>query len=262
MDTWTAQLSRGGVAAVIAGLVLSATTAWAGAPAAPDQAPTPPSGAPAASGPAPQHGALLPAAGTFAPRFSLAVLAPGPAAAPAPTGAPKPPTGGTPPRFSTADLVGPRAIKPARALLVVFSASWCGPCKRELPELVKLVRPLAARGVSAVVVVVDREPQGVEAMRRLLHDELRVPFPVVLDRFGIVARRYHAANLPKSVVLDGQGRVVAVHEGYQAGTVAQLAGQLEALAAPLAPEDRAHKRKRNGKRRRKGKRAHAGRRSP
>ncbi len=180
--------------------------------------------------------AIMPPVGSYAPRFALARLTPQPEASGE--------------RFATADVVGPRAAKPARALVVVFSASWCAPCMRELPALVKLVRPLLSRGVRAVVVVVDREPQGLEAMRHTLLEDLALPFPAVHDRLGIVARRYDAANLPKSVVLDGQGRVVAVHEGYAPDTLKKLRAELEALASPLATTGTRSKGKRRHRRHR------------
>jgi thiol-disulfide isomerase/thioredoxin len=124
--------------------------------------------------------------------------------------------------LSSKKALSAKAEEPLRALVLSFGASYCKPCKRELPELKALAARLAGRGVLFTVVVRDKEPEGIEAMRKLTVDELALPFPVVSDRFGILARRYGAEELPFLVVVGADGVVRMVRSGFSEGTMSAL----------------------------------------
>ena len=124
--------------------------------------------------------------------------------------------------LSSKKALGAKAEEPLRALVLSFGASYCKPCKRELPELKALAARLSGRGVLFTVVVRDKEPEGIEAMRALTVDELALSFPVVSDRFGILARRYGAEELPFLVVVGSDGVVRMVRSGFSEGTMAAL----------------------------------------
>ncbi len=134
-------------------------------------------------------------------------------------------------RFSVRRLVGRHPKTPKRALVVVFSASWCGPCREEMPQVKALEARFREQGVAVVLVSLDRERAEIDQMREWVVDELRLPFPVVVDRRGRVDRLYRVEYLPKSVLIDAQGRVRYVHEGYAEGDVDALARQVAALLA-------------------------------
>ena len=136
--------------------------------------------------------------------------------------------------FSTKTFVGSRATDKKRALLINFAASYCGPCKKELPELQKLAKAYAPRGVLFAVVIVDKEKEGQEAMRKLLVETLALTSPALLDRFAIVGRRYNAETLPLSVIVGGDGKVRWLHSGYKADTIASIRTELDKVAAPPA----------------------------
>ena len=124
--------------------------------------------------------------------------------------------------FRLADYVGTKPRRPGRGVILSFAASYCGPCRDELAALKKRSRDLRAAGLTLAVVVIDTEQEGREAMRRLVVDELRLPFVVLADRFAVVARRYGADVLPMSVVLDRRGVVQWVQSGYKKGAVDRL----------------------------------------
>ena len=138
--------------------------------------------------------------------------------------------------FSTKAHVGSQASEPKHALLIDFAASYCAPCKEELPRLQALVDRYRARGVQLAVVVIDEEEEGMGSMRKLLLDEMGLAQPVVWDRFNIVARRYGASTLPFLVLIDGAGKVSWLRAGYEPDTVPALEAALEKLATPAAPD--------------------------
>jgi len=96
-----------------------------------------------------------------------------------------------------------------RPVLVSFWASWCGPCRIELPELQKLHDELAGRGFVLVTVNVDNTPQ---AARRFL-EVTRLAIPVYrashvdLVKLGV-------RSIPTNILVDPEGRAVRLYEGY------------------------------------------------
>lgn len=134
--------------------------------------------------------------------------------------------------FSTKTYVGAAAPEKKQALLLNFAASYCGPCKKEMPELSKLGAEYAERGVMFAVVVIDKEAEGIEAMRKFVVDELAMKAPVLSDRLAIVGRRYKADHLPLSVLIGSEGRVHWLRSGYEADTLATIKAELEKVAAP------------------------------
>jgi peroxiredoxin len=103
-------------------------------------------------------------------------------------------------RFSTADLRG-------KVVLVNFWGTYCGPCLKEMPEVIEAHRRFAPRGYETVAVAVrqDRE-EKVAAFAR----ERALPFKVVYDASGDIAREFDKVRITPTVfVLDRQGRVLA-----------------------------------------------------
>lgn len=92
-----------------------------------------------------------------------------------------------------------------RPLLVNFWASWCEPCREEMPSLAAL----AAQGfVVLTVAVADRDADAARFMR-----EAGIELPVLHDREQQVSRAWGARMLPYTVVLDRRHRVVARAQG-------------------------------------------------
>lgn len=124
-------------------------------------------------------------------------------------------------RFILRDHVGPTAQTPKKKLLLDFAASWCVPCREELAEIAKRKEAFDAAEIAVAVVVIDKEDEGVATMKKLI-DEIALPFPAVSDRFQVLARRYHVGTLPLAVVVNGDGVVTHVQEGYSAEHLSEL----------------------------------------
>jgi thiol-disulfide isomerase/thioredoxin len=97
-------------------------------------------------------------------------------------------------------------------VLINFWASWCGPCRHEMPALQAVAKGYAAQGLHVVGVAVD-DPV---AAQRLAH-ELGVGYPLLYGRSAadelLQACSAGRQGLPLSVVLDRRGRVCASHAG-------------------------------------------------
>jgi len=92
-----------------------------------------------------------------------------------------------------------------RVVLLAFWATWCGPCREELPRLDRLHRGLAGEGLRVVGVNVREERGAVAEYGRTLG----LTFPLVVDPQGVIQRAYGVIALPTTFVIARDGRAVA-----------------------------------------------------
>jgi peroxiredoxin len=117
------------------------------------------------------------------------------------------------PEFSLPSLQGSTvtlASLKGKVVLVDFWAQWCEPCKKELPQLDRLAKEYAAKGVVIVAVNIDKQRENAERMVK----QLGVSLPVLLDPAGSVAGTYDLPKMPTSFVIDKKGIVRFVNEGF------------------------------------------------
>jgi peroxiredoxin len=120
------------------------------------------------------------------------------------------------PDFTLRSVDGPNlrlTEQRGRVVLVNFWATWCGPCRQEMPHLNRLYEKYRASGFVLLGVNVDddtRNAIGVAA-------KLGVKFPVLLDTDKKVSQLYDLSAMPATVLIDKDGRVRFLHRGYQSG---------------------------------------------
>jgi len=135
--------------------------------------------------------------------------------------------GGTAPSFALPDLRGNQIqlaaeIKSHRVTLVNFWATWCPPCRQEIPELIALYKRYKPQGLQLLAVDLREDPGEVKAFAA----RQGMTFPVLIDSNGRVADKYGIYYIPTTYILDGDGRIRAKFEG---GTTAS------ALRAKIDP---------------------------
>jgi peroxiredoxin len=94
-------------------------------------------------------------------------------------------------------------------VLVNFWATWCPPCREEMPALERLYRQHKDRGLVLVAVSIDADPKLVPPYVRAS----KLTFPVALDPKAEVANKYGVRALPSSFVVDRQGAMAALALG-------------------------------------------------
>jgi peroxiredoxin len=112
-----------------------------------------------------------------------------------------------------------------QVVLVDFWASWCGPCRKSLPELDGLQDRFATQGVKVVGVSLDTEPGSMTAFL----EKVPVRFSILNDPTGQIGEAYSVVAMPTTFLIDRDGRIVARFEG---GTHTQE--EAAAVAALLA----------------------------
>jgi peroxiredoxin len=100
-----------------------------------------------------------------------------------------------------------------QVVLVNFWASWCGPCKVEMPHLNKLYDKYRSSGFNLLAVNIDDDARtgSATAVRWGLK------FPVLLDADKSVSRLYDLGSMPATVLIDRDGKVRYLHRGYRDG---------------------------------------------
>ena len=100
-----------------------------------------------------------------------------------------------------------------QVVLVNFWASWCGPCKVEMPHLNKLYDKYRASGFTLLAVNIDDDARTGAATAA----KWGLKFPVLLDADKHVSKLYDLGSMPATVLIDRDGKVRHLHRGYRDG---------------------------------------------
>ncbi|MGB1220652.1 MAG: TlpA disulfide reductase family protein [Alcanivoracaceae bacterium] len=110
-------------------------------------------------------------------------------------------------------------------VMVNFWASWCGPCRQEMPLLDELYSEYKDYGFVLLGVNVDEDS---EKAKDLL-EQVKVSFPVLLDPQGKVSALYDIDAMPSTVLIDRDGNQRYLHRGFKPGYEARYEEQVKAL---------------------------------
>ena len=98
-------------------------------------------------------------------------------------------------------------------VMLNFWASWCGPCRTEMPLLEDMQKKYQRMGFVLLGVNVDEDTK---AAQRFLND-VTTTFPMVLDSQGSISKSYNVDAMPTSIFIDRNGKIRDIHRGYKAG---------------------------------------------
>lgn len=119
------------------------------------------------------------------------------------------------PDFTLPDLEGNQislSTYKGRVVLLNFWATWCPPCRLEMPTMEKAYRKYRDKGFEVVAVSVDAGPKS--SVKSFLR-ELGLSFQVLLDPDMETLRAYRGFSLPMTVVIDRQGVIRSRELGYR-----------------------------------------------
>lgn len=99
-------------------------------------------------------------------------------------------------------------FKGKNPVLLVFFATWCPPCNREVPRLIEMQDKYIAKGLKILAVDID-EPA--DLVNQFIQQK-GINYTVLLDHGGQIAEKYKVSGIPTNILFDRQGRVKYV--GY------------------------------------------------
>src|SRR5690348_14747442 len=100
-----------------------------------------------------------------------------------------------------------------QVVMINFWASWCGPCRQEMPLLENIYKKYNKMGFTLIGVNVEPDPKAAEGFLK----DTPVNFPVIYDKDSTVSKAYDVSGMPSTVIIDRKGNIRVLHRGYKPG---------------------------------------------
>lgn len=110
-------------------------------------------------------------------------------------------------------------------VMINFWATWCGPCRQEMPILNDLYLKYRDKGFTLLGVNVEKNTSKAASMIR----DLRVVYPVLFDQQSEVSKLYKVDDMPSTILVDRDGKIRYLHNGYVSGTEDQYVREVREL---------------------------------
>jgi len=128
--------------------------------------------------------------------------------------------------FKLPDLKGDlHSIPKGEVVLLNFWATWCPPCRQEMPSMIALSKKYESQGLKVIAVSVDRDAT---ALKNFV-DEYKIPFLVLNDADSVISSGYGVFRYPETFLIDREGRVQAHMLGAVDWMLPQIQGGIENL---------------------------------
>ena len=98
-------------------------------------------------------------------------------------------------------------------VMINFWASWCGPCRQEMPLLESIYKKYNKMGFTLLGVNVEPDSNAANDWLKATP----VSFPILYDRDSKVSKLYDVAGMPSTVIIDRSGKLRVLHRGYKPG---------------------------------------------
>lgn len=113
-----------------------------------------------------------------------------------------------------------------------FWATWCGPCKKEIPELVKLYEEYHDRGLEILSISTDGSRS--EGKVRAFVKSYKMKFPVLLDSDKeVFQRKYKGFAIPYGILVDNEGNMLHAAYGFRPGDEKKIISKMQKYLSPL-----------------------------
>jgi peroxiredoxin len=112
-----------------------------------------------------------------------------------------------------------------QVVMINFWASWCGPCRQEMPLLESIYQKYNRMGFTMLGVNVEPDSKAADEWLK----QTPVSFPILYDRDSKVSKLYNVAGMPSTVIIDRHGNLRKLHRGYQPGDENEYLDSIRAL---------------------------------
>jgi thiol-disulfide isomerase/thioredoxin len=125
--------------------------------------------------------------------------------------------------FFLNDHVGTSAKVKCKGILFSFCASWCKPCRKEIPELVELYKKYKDTGILFYLVDVGEDKDKVSEFAA----EIKSPIPMLMDRYQKALDKIGRPGLPHTILIDSAGTVQFINTGFAESSAHEIIEKLE-----------------------------------
>ncbi|MEH6567641.1 MAG: TlpA disulfide reductase family protein [Halioglobus sp.] len=112
-----------------------------------------------------------------------------------------------------------------QVVLINFWASWCGPCRQEMPHLDAIHQKYQPMGFTVFGVNVEQDRKMADKILR----DIPVSFPILFDDSNLVSELYDVDAMPVTVLVDRNGDIRFMHRGYKPGYEHEYEKQVRTL---------------------------------
>lgn len=111
--------------------------------------------------------------------------------------------------FFLSEYVGEKATKNYKGVIFSFGASYCEPCKKEIPELEKLLEKYEDKGLGIYLIALEKKDRA-----QKLIDETKTNLTVLVDRYLVVQKLLGFNGIPFTVLVDDKGKVRLINTAF------------------------------------------------
>lgn len=116
-------------------------------------------------------------------------------------------------------------LKGEKLTLIDFWATWCKPCNKAIPELNKIYSMYKDKGVEIIGINCDG-PRSISKVAPLANS-LQIKYPVLIDIDAEIMNDLNLMAYPTLLIVDGNGKILWVHEGYVTGDTELIIAEIE-----------------------------------
>jgi len=115
---------------------------------------------------------------------------------------------------------------PNKVLIVDFWATWCGPCREEIPHLNRLYENYRGKGLEIIGISMDTdEPANIKKFTR----DFRMEYTIVIGNDN-VAQDFGLLGYPTTIIIDRKGNIIKKYTGYQPSFIAEIEKTINELS--------------------------------
>ncbi len=117
--------------------------------------------------------------------------------------------------YSGEKLRKPWKNKTKHVVVISFFATWCGPCKKEIPYLEKLQNEFSGKDIRFFLIDVGEEREKIDQFLK----QNKVNLKILHDRYKQTSEKFGANSLPRLIVIDKEGTIQLIKRGFKDGAI-------------------------------------------
>ncbi|MBU0551735.1 TlpA family protein disulfide reductase [Myxococcota bacterium] len=116
-----------------------------------------------------------------------------------------------------------------KTTIILFWATWCAPCKKAIPEFIKIQEEIGEDKIQIIAINMDDAQTRSRVKSTIKRNKWKMP--IILDTDGTIAKKINSTNsAPYTVVIDKQGKIAYSEEGYTSDNAEKWAERLKKLS--------------------------------